>query len=302
MSKKKKGHGKRGDVSGPLNAYNPEKIASGPASELVPSVQNARDGLFERFCFWRSKQSDIRPETAQNLGCLDKLSSDISLLATKEELAGLRSKVEGFADEFRAAIERLGNVQDVLHVVEKNAEAVAEKAKLNARIKELEEQNSKLAEECKNNNEGSEKLLKAMEEVYPDFALSIFGMKRRDVTDGTDKARMAALRLWCNFIDWSEEGDAMGFVNEFRKIDRAVLRLKDAPDIEQIRERIGVAVRDVIAQKIKDRVSVSWDFVGQIIDSAKQFSTGGGQKIVFVKSALISRDGSILEKSEVVCQ
>jgi hypothetical protein len=303
MSKKNKGNGKGRDTPGKQKPANQEKPASGTVSKTTFHVQKTRDGWLSRF-FRRSNNQDvIVPESPQIFARFDKLSAGISLLVTKEELTGVRSKVEGFADEFRAAMDRLAKVQEILRLVAKAAEETVEKANLNARIKELEERNSKLGEECrKAEEELLEKSLKDIDAFYPDSALCIFGLKRKDVADGTDKARIAALRLWCNFAEWSENGEAKGFVNEFRKIDRAVLGLKDSPAIKEIRDRIGSAVRDIISQNIKAGMSVSWDFVEQIIDSAKHFSAGGGQRIVFVKSALIARDGAVLEKAEVECE
>jgi len=302
MSKKSKGSGKVRDTPDPQKPTYPGVLSSGIASETVFPVQNTREGWFARLFHRGNKQEVILLEAPQISARFDKLTVGISQLVTKEELTGLRSKVEGFADEFRAAMDRLGDVQEILRFVAKEAEEAAEKTKLNARIAQLEERNSKLVQECGKAKEDSEKILEDIEAIYPDSALRIFGLKRKDVADGTDKARIAALRLWCNFTDWSEASDPRGFVNEFRKIDRAVLGLKGASDIKDIRDRVATAVSEVISQNIKAGMSVSWDFAGQIIDSAKQFSTGGGQRIVFVKSALIARDGAVLEKAEVECE
>jgi len=115
------------------------------------------------------------------------------------------------------------------------------------------------------------------------------------------------IRTWSTFVEWSENPDAKldQFVAEFRKVDSALLKLRNDKDIKELnnlRNNVAGQIATTVSRNLFARITVTWDFVGQIIDSAKNFSSGGGQSIAFVKTALIARDGVVIDKAEVECQ
>jgi hypothetical protein len=165
----------------------------------------------------------------------------------------------------------------------------------------LGKENLKLGEELQAANEllSDEKV-----SVYlSDAALAVFGLTREEARAGTGKNKFALLRVWCNFIDWSAGGDVGGFVRQFKKVDSELGDLQPDSEREIIRARIATEIKTTVSTNLKASLEVAWDFVGQSYDETRHYSESeSGTEISVVRSALISRDGNVLERARVECR
>lgn len=133
----------------------------------------------------------------------------------------------------------------------------------------------------------------------------IFNTTPESINADSNKIYWPAVRAWSTFVEWSESLDAKcdQFTTEFRKFDVVLMKLKnDNQLLNLLRDRVAKEIATTVSRNIFARITVSWSFTGKTIDIAKNYSSGGGQRIIFVKSAMISRDGLVLDKAEVECE
>ena len=216
---------------------------------------------------------------------VEEISGKIDKLTVAERrVAELETKISALCEEGQEALKVVKRDLNT-HVSERDQGLIREK-ELTSEIEALRVQIDSL-------------LSDATSAYIPNDSMEIFGLSRRDLEIGNGREKFSALRAWCDLLEWTEDGDATGFVRQFRRVDSAVEALQER---DVIRRRIAVAVRSVIAKSLKAAFDVSWDFIGEAFDENRHYTAGGGTKIVAAHGALITRDGQVLDKALVVCE
>lgn len=244
------------------------------------------------------KSKHEAPQSIQAESLRPVTSVLVDLGAFNVVLKALQEQQEKSLASIQRLEEQVKSIEELLSGTKRRKEMEIEieqqKQSLNEKGAEIAELKRKIAE-----------LQPAPEGVVHPSGYRLFGMTLENINNAENKFSWPFVRTWSTFMEWSESPDVKvdQFTAEFRKVDTTLLKLKiNEEHRKALRRRVSEEIETTVSRSLFARFSVSWDFEGQTIDSAKQFSAGGGQKIAFVKSALIMQDGKIIDKAEVECQ
>lgn len=260
--------------------------------------QSPKSGFFETVFGIPKIRADIEQLSLtvkafeDRLGELKTLEARVAKIGEKidslTEIANARVK------ELEGDAKKLNGEKDAILLESKNKERAVSvergewKKTENSLIAKMTELESEIAE-----------LRREKSSIFlPNSAMAVFGLTREDVEAGAGREKFASVRAWCDFLEWSEGGDATNFVRQFRRVDGEVGALEDR---DLIRGRMAAVVRDTVSKNLKAAFEVSWDFIEQVYDEERHYSSEGGTEIVAVHGALIARDGKVLEKARVAC-
>lgn len=229
-----------------------------------------------------------------------------NIIATfKTQLTGTEDKVGKLENQINEILTHMACGADV------NKKEAEETGRLHAIERKLQEsqrawdlEKAKLDEENRKLGADINDLMQEKPSVYlPNVRLAVFGIHRKDVDNGAAKKYFALLRVWCNFLEWSENGDASGFVRQFRKVDVELTALQDGEERETIRNRVAQEIANTVSKNLKATFEVRWDFKDCSYDESIHWSrTHRGVLVRVVTGALINRDGNVLEKADVECE
>jgi len=290
------------------------------------SLKKNTSGFIKRL-FGRDEPHEVDMEELHR--SIKEISNNQKYLSEVPQIAQTVEKINVAITSLNTAIATLansGNAQSTLENQlseerERSLETVEKFAKLQVQFDKLclgaEELKNMLGNEHQLRMDAEMKVAKAEAETREAYALTydtpseflpinnlnVFGLTRKNADDGIRKECFTALRALCNFTDWSKEGEPGAFVNQFGKVDAELLALRGLEDFEAIRARVSAEVGGKISENLKALFNVSWDMAGKPFNVAEHWApSSGGATVIFVKSALITRDGAVLKRAEVECK